>query len=213
MDCRIVLADDHSIFREGLKSLLAQKPEWKVVGEARNGVELLALVGAVECDLVVLDIAMPEMDGLQALRELRLRHPQIKVLVVSMLDDYPHFAHAKTCGASGYLSKSDAGDELLRAIERVMTGRPYVSPSVSSLLAERQLNLLESEGTPSLEILTKRERQVLGWIARGMTNKKIAAELGLSIHTVENHRAHLMEKLGMKNTVALIRFAIGKGLT
>ncbi|MBF0544288.1 MAG: response regulator transcription factor [Candidatus Riflebacteria bacterium] len=212
MECRIILADDHSIFREGMKSLLSKNSGLKIVGEVNNGMELLELLKTVECDLAIVDVAMPEMDGLTALKELKSKYPAIKVLIVSMLNDCAHFGHAKSLGASGYLAKDDTGEELIRAIERILRGKMYVSPSVTTLLAERQVHNIENEKSPSIEILTKREKQVLGLIARGLTNKNIAADLMISIHTVENHRAHLLEKLATKNTASLVKYAIEKGL-
>lgn len=210
--CRIVVADDHSIVREGLKGLIHQEPQLKVVGEAKNGKELLALLNALKCDLVVMDIAMPEMDGLSALKEIKRSYPGLKILIFSMLKDYEHFEHARAHGALGYLAKDDAGEELVKAIKTVLQGKNYVSPSVTTLLAGRQLRSIENGKSPSLEILTKRERQVLELIAKGMANKNIAAALKISIHTVENHRAHLSDKLGLKNTAALVKYAMAKGL-
>jgi len=211
-ECKIVLADDHSILLEGLKCIIEKYPEWKVVGEARNGVDLLATLKKVSCDLVVLDIAMPEMDGLTALKEITRHFPHIKVLILSMLNDFTHFEKAKTLGAAGFMSKEDVGDELCRAIQKILSGKMYIAPSVKDLLAERQLLSMESGNTQSVEILTKREKQILGMIASGMTNKKIALDLQISIHTVENHRANLSEKLGSKNVASLVQFAIQKGL-
>lgn len=211
-ECRIILADDHSILRDGLKSIIGKFPEWKVVGEARNGKELLAMLKNTDCDLVVLDIAMPVMDGLTALEEIKSQFPHIKVLMLSMLNDFTHFEKAKALGASGFMSKEDAGDELPRAILKILSGKMYIAPSVNTLLAERQLNLMESDSSPSIEILTKREKQILGLIALGMTNRTIALDLQISIHTVENHRANLSEKLGAKNVASLVKFAIDKGL-
>jgi len=211
-ECRIILADDHGIFREGLKSLLLKDSGLKVVGEVKNGIELLAMLKSIECDLAVVDIAMPEMDGLTALKEIKRKYPKLKVLILSMLNDYAHFGQAKALGASGYLAKDDAGDEFIRAIEKIQKGKMYVSPSVSTLLVERQVQLMENGKSPSIEILTKREKQVLGLIAKGSTNKNIAAKLNISIHTVENHRAHLSEKLGIKNAATLVKYAIEKGL-
>ncbi|MFZ2961426.1 MAG: response regulator transcription factor [Candidatus Ozemobacteraceae bacterium] len=211
-ECRIVLADDHSILREGLKGLLSRCSGWKVVGEATNGRELLSMLPSTPCDVVVLDIAMPEVDGLTALREITQKFPRLKVLMLSMYNDFAHFERAKALGAAGYLAKEDAGDELVRAIEKILSGKMYVSPSVTSLLAERQIHLMEGGKSSSIEILTKREKQVLGLIAKGITNKNIAVELQISIHTVENHRAHLSEKLGVKNVASLVKFAIEKGL-
>jgi len=211
-ECKIVLADDHSILREGLKCIIEKYPEWKVIGEVRSGIDLLAMLKKIDCDLVVLDIAMPEMDGLTVLREITKRFPRIKVLILSMLNDYTHFEKAKSLGAAGFMSKEDAGDELARAIQKTMSGKMYVAPSINSLLAERQLQNMAGPRSKSVEILTKREKQVLAMIASGMTNKKIALDLQISIHTVENHRANLKEKLGASNVASLVRFAIEKGL-
>lgn len=211
-ECRIVLADDHSILRDGLKSILGKYPGYKVVGEAKNGKDLLAILSTISCDLVVLDIAMPGMDGLTALKEIKTRFPDIKVLMLSMLNDYTHFEKSKALGASGFMSKEDAGEELPRAIEKIMNGKLYIAPSVNTLLAERQIKLMENDNSPSIEVLTRREKEILCLIARGLTNKKIALDLQISIHTVENHRANLSEKLGARNVAALVQFAIEKGL-
>lgn len=211
-ECRIILADDHNILRDGLKSILAKYPEWKVVGEAKNGNDLLEMLKTVTCGMVILDIAMPGMDGLTALKEIKSHYPHIKVLMLSMLNDFTHFEKAKSFGASGFMSKEDAGDELPWAIEKILGGKMYVAPSVNKLLAERQLRLMENDNSPSVEVLTKREKQVLCMIAQGMTNKDIALDLKISVHTVENHRANLSEKLGSKNVAFLVQFAIEKGL-
>ena len=210
--CRIIIADDHSIVREGLKGLIENEPGLKIVGEAGNGIELIARLKSIKCDLIIIDIAMPEMDGLAAIKEIRRKYPRLKILVLSMFVDYEHFEHARVLGASGYLAKDEAGDELLSAIKMILSGKRYVSPSVTTLLAERQLRSIEDSEYPSIEILTKRERQILKLIASGMANKNTASELKISIHTVENHRAHLSEKLGLKNTASLVRYAIAKGL-
>ena len=209
---KIILADDHSLFREGVKSLLAKDTDLKVVAEVKNGKDLLSRLQSVECDLVIMDIAMPEMDGLTALVEVKRKFPQVKVLVMSMLNDFSHFEQAKAHGASGYISKDDAGDELLRGIAAVRKGKMFVSPTIMTVLGERQIHLLEDGKNPSVETLTKRERQVLGLIVRGMTNKCIGEKLGISIHTVENHRAHVFEKLGFKSVASLVKFAMEKGI-
>lgn len=211
-ECRIILADDHNILRDGLKSILGKYPEWKVVGEASNGNALLKMLNTVTCDLVILDIAMPEMDGLTALKEIKSKFPHVKVLMLSMLNDYAHFEKAKSFGAAGFMSKEDAGDELPWAIEKILGGKMYIAPSVNKLLAERQLRLMENDNSPSVEVLTKRERQILCMVAQGLTSKDIALDLKISVHTVENHRANLSEKLGSKNVAFLVQFAIEKGL-
>ena len=209
---KIIIADDHNVVREGLKVLIKKDPQLRVVGEAGNGEELLVILKSVPCDLIIVDIAMPEMDGLSALKEIKRLYPRLKVLMLSMLKDYEHFKNARIHGASGYLAKDDAGDELITAIKSVLKGKNYVSSSVTTLLAERQIRSLENGEYPSLEILTKRERQVLRLIAKGLANKNIAAKLKISVHTVENHRAHLSDKLGLNNTASLVKYAIAKGL-
>jgi DNA-binding NarL/FixJ family response regulator len=209
---RIIIADDHNVVREGLKALIKKDPLLRVVGEAGNGNELLAQLKSTPCDLVVIDIAMPEMDGLSALKGIKRNYPNLKVLMFSMLKDYEHYKNARLHGASGYLAKDDTGDELITAINSVLKGNNYVSSSVTTLLAERQMRSLEYGEYPSLEILTKREKQVLELIAKGKANKNIAAKLKISIHTVENHRAHLSEKLGLNNTASLVKYALAKGL-
>ena len=135
--CRIIIADDSSIFRECLKSLLRKDPENEIVGEASTGIELLALLKSVECNLALIDIAMPDMDGFTALKEIKREYPQLKVLTLSMLNDYSHFAQARALGASGYLVKDEAGDEIVGAIKKILGGKMFVSPSVKTLLAER----------------------------------------------------------------------------
>lgn len=135
--CKIILADDNSLFREGLKSLLLKDSGLKVVGEAKNGIELLETLKPVGCDLAVVDIAMPEMDGFTALKKIKPIYPQLKVLMMSMLNDYAHFAQARALGASGYLVKDEAEDEFIMAIKQILGGKMYVSPSVKTLLAER----------------------------------------------------------------------------
>lgn len=209
---RIIIADDHCIFREGLKTFIQREPDWSVVGEAENGLELLQMLKSLTCDLIIMDITMPEMDGLTALKEVKRMYPEIKVLMLSLMKDYEHFEQAKIFGASGYLAKDDAGEDLIPAIKKIMRGKLHISSSVTNLLAERQLRSMDDGESPSLEILTKRERQVLQLIAKGMTNKEVGCELKISVHTVENHRAHLLEKLGLKNAVSLVKFAISKGL-
>ncbi|OGK11485.1 MAG: hypothetical protein A2W80_14315, partial [Candidatus Riflebacteria bacterium GWC2_50_8] len=201
-----------SLLREGLKAVIEKYPEWKVVGEASNGVDLLEMLKKISCDLIVLDIAMPEMDGLAALKEISGHFPHIKVLVLSMLNDFSHFEKARSLGVAGYMSKEEAGDELCRAIQKIQSGKMYIAPAVNNLLAERQVHNMDNVNVQSIEVLTRREKQILVMIARGMTNKEVAQDLEISIHTVENHRANLSEKLGSKNVASLVQFAIQKGL-
>ncbi|HEY9071313.1 MAG TPA: response regulator transcription factor [Candidatus Ozemobacteraceae bacterium] len=209
---RIILADDHRMFRECLRSLIEGNGDLCIVGETGDGRQLEALLQVTPCDLVITDIAMPEMDGLTALREIRSRYPDVRVLILSMFNDFEHFEQAKILGAAGFLTKSDAAQDALLAIRSIREGKLYVSPSVTRLLGERQIRLMSQSGTPSLELLTRREAQILKMIARGKTSRGIAEELHISRYTVENHRANMMKKLGISNVVGLLRYALEKGL-
>lgn len=208
---KIIIADDHTFVRVGLKELINKDPELTVIAEAKNGQELLDLLGAKKCDVVVTDISMPEMDGISALKEIREQHPNVKVLVLSMLKDYPHFHEVMGHGAYGYIVKEDAPEQLILALRSIMRGKKFVSPAVTTMLAERELRSLD-EAVPSLEILTKREKQILGMIAKSIPNKNIATKLKISIRTVEHHRANLTDKLGFKDAASLVKYAMTKGL-
>lgn len=210
MKHRIVLADDHTMFREGLKSLIDRENFLKVVAEARDGEELIKILEAGGCDLVVLDLSMPRMDGMTALKEIHRRFPKVDVLVLTMQKDYEHFRHAMTYGARGYILKEDAHDQLIAAIAAIKKGKSFVSPSVSTLLTDRFIRPLDEVETPSLEILTRRQKQILRYIADGYSNKEIAAQLKISVRTVETHRGHLTEKLGIKTTAGLVKYAMAK---
>jgi DNA-binding NarL/FixJ family response regulator len=209
---RIVITDDHSLIRDGLKSIIKKESGLIIAGEAADGRELLSLLDSVKCDLIILDISMPEMDGFAAIKEINKRYPKIKVLILSMMKDYEHFRIAKRGGAAGYLAKDDARDELIAAIKTIQKGKEYVSPSLEKSLLERQVRAIGSPESPSPEILTKREIQILRLIAGGMSNKAIASRLKISIYTVKNHRANLIEKLGLSNTASLVKYALAEGL-
>lgn len=209
---KIILADDHSIFRAGLKGLLDKDAQLKVVAEAQNGEELLAKLRSNKCDLIVLDLSMPEMDGISALKIVRQKYPKVKVLVLTMQKDVEHFKHAMKAGAGGYLLKDDAYEQLPLAIKVVLKGKQYISPAIAELTTDRFIRSLDDLEGPSLEILTKRELEILRCISNSLSNKNIAAKLKISIRTVETHRANLSNKLGIKNTAGLVKYAISKGL-
>lgn len=209
---KIIIADDHTFVRVGLKELINKDPLLNVVAEAKNGQELLDILPSVKCDLIVVDISMPLMDGITAIKRIHQEYPGIKILILSMLKDYPHFHEVMVHGASGYLVKDDAADQLVTAIKTILKGKKYVSPSATTVLVDRQLRSLDEGEVPSLEILTKREQQILTMVAKGMANKSIAAKLKISIRTVEHHRANLTDKLGLKNTASLVQYALAKGL-
>ena len=208
---KIILADDHSFVRVGLKELINKDSDLTVIAEARNGQELLEILDHKKCDLIVMDISMPEKDGVATIKELAEKFKGIKVLILSMLKDYPHFKEVMAHGASGYMVKDDAPEQLVSAIKIILRGKKYISPSVTTMLADREVRSLD-EAVPSLEILTKREKQILAMIAKSMPNKNIATKLKISIRTVEHHRANLTDKLGFKDTASLVRYAMTKGL-
>ena len=209
---KIILADDHEILRAGLRSLITQESFLKVVGEAGDGEELLRQLGRVKCDLIVMDLSMPHMDGLAAIKDIRQKFPKIRILVLTMQKDHEHFKYAMGYGASGYLLKDDAYEQLVLAIKMILKGKKFISPSVASLETERFVRSLEETDVPSLEILSKRETEILKLVAGGLANKIIALKLKISIRTVETHRANLTNKLGIKNTANLVKYAFSKGL-
>ncbi len=206
-----MVADDHTFVRVGLKELINKDPGLTVVAEAKNGQELLEILAHKKCDVIVMDISMPEMDGVATIKELSEKFKGIKVLILSMLKDYPHFKEVMAHGASGYMVKDDAPDQLVSAIKTILRGKKYVSPLVTTMLADREMRSLDA-AVPSLEILTKREKQILAMIAKSMLNKNIATKLKISIRTVEHHRANLTDKLGFKDTASLVKYALAKGL-
>lgn len=209
-ECQIVLADDHKIFRAGLKSLIDKESGLEIVGQAQDGEDLLVLLRKVKCDLVVLDLSMPKLEGIAVLKILRRKYPKLKVLILTMFKDFEHFRHAMASGASGYVLKDDAFEQLVRAIKTVMQNKQYVSKSVVSLERGQLICSQNEIFSPSLEILTKREKEILKGVALGQANKNIAASLKISIRTVEAHRGHLTRKLGIKTTADLVKYALSK---
>lgn len=209
-DVRIVLADDHKIFRAGLKSLIDKEPGFRVVGQADNGENLLAILRATPCDLVVLDLSMPKLDGIAALKILRGAFSKIKVLVLTMIRDKEHLKHAMDAGARGYVLKEEAFEQLLRAIKTVSKDKNYISQSAATLDEPGNERFAQPGEDPCPEILTSREREILAGIVKGLANKNIAAQLKISVRTVETHRGHLTRKLGLKSTASLVKYAISK---
>jgi len=209
----IIIADDHAVIREGLKSLLRKEKIFKVVAEARDGKDLLKQLKIVSCHVVIVDLSMPNMDGLSAIKEIREAYPKIKILVLTLQKDYRHFKLATAYGASGYLVKDDACDQIRFAIKAIMHGKIYVSPAVSILLAERLVRNEDELETSCPGILTAREKQVLKLIVNGLANKNIAMKLKISARTVEHHRLNLSHKLGIKSTAGLVKYALSKGFS
>ncbi len=207
---RIILADDHAMFRAGLRSLIDGQEKLTVVAEAADGEELLALVRRVKCDLVVMDLSMPRMDGMQALAEMRQTFPSVKVLVLTMQKETEHFQQAMACGACGYVLKEDAFEQLIEAIDMIAEGEQFFSPSIVRLMGEQLGRGQDHRQTPGIEVLTHREQQILKLIASGLANKNIACQLNISVRTVEAHRLNVVKKLGIHSTAGLVRYAIEK---
>jgi DNA-binding NarL/FixJ family response regulator len=206
---RILLADDHTILRQGLKLILSSQPDLQVVGEAANGHEVVGLAQELRPDIVLLDVAMPELNGIDATRRMMEANPKLRILVLSMHKEAVYVREILRAGARGYLLKDVIDTELLNAVRSVARGDGYVSPAVSSaLLSDYRQNIHNP-----IDLLTKREREVLQLIAEGKTNKEVAAKLNLSVYTVDSHRGKIMEKLNLHSTGELVRFAIKHGLT
>ena len=211
---RIILADDHAMFRQGIKNILEESEEMEVVGEADDGLRLLELLKKVTPDMVILDISMPNLRGLEATREIKTVSSDVKVLILTMHRDKEYVYSAISAGAEGYLLKEDADTELFSAIEKIRQEGRYLSPLLSGeltyeLIQASHKGQLSSPSDP----LTVRERGVLKLIAEGISNKGIAELLCISVRTVEHHRANIMEKLNIKQTANLVKYAIRKGYT
>lgn len=206
---RILIADDHALFREGLKHILQENPDMVVAGVAGSGQEVMDKVWKEDYDVVLLDIAMPGMNGLDTLKLLKAQKPKLRVLVVSMYPEEQYALRAIKAGAMGYLTKVRASDELIEAVRRVGSGRNYVSPSI----AERLLfDMADDSGRAPHERLSDREYQILCMIASGKTVSRIAEELNLSVKTVSTYRIRILEKTGMKTNAELTNYAIKQNL-
>jgi len=214
MKIKILIVDDHQIVREGLRALLAFDAELEIVGEAENGRVAIELAQNLKPDVVLMDVVMPSLNGVEALRRLRTLAPKTKVIILSSYRELEYVHPALDSGAAGYLLKHSAGGELLRAIREAHAGKTVLSPAIEqSLRQERQARFAIEGRAPQGKVnLSPREWEVLQLIAEGLANKQMAAELGISIKTVEKHRQHLMDKLNLHDTAALTRFAVARGV-
>ncbi len=210
---RVLIADDHAVVRAGIRLLLETQPDMEVVGEAQNGRESLDQAQKLKPDVVLMDITMPDMGGVEATKAIKEAYPHVQVLALTMHEDTPYFFRMLQAGASGYVLKGADPSELLSAIRAVSQNKAYIFPSLVRKLLDDYLERLEvGEEKDSYARLTAREREVLKLIGEGYTGREIAERLFLSINTVERHRTNIMDKLGMHNKGQLIRFAIRKGL-
>jgi DNA-binding NarL/FixJ family response regulator len=210
---RIVIAEDHTILREGLRALLSSSSDFEVVGEAEDGREAIRCVEKLKPDLILTDLSMPRMNGMEAIREIKKQSPKTKILVLTVHRTEEYILATLKAGADGYLLKDSTHTELMMAVKNVISGKHYISPGISEKVIE---GYVEGKKTlkprTSWETLTQREREILKLIAEGYRNKEIADDLCISVKTVEKHRANLMEKLNLHNVQALTAFAIEKGL-
>lgn len=210
---RILIAEDHTIMREGLKALLSTEPTFEIVGEARDGRETVELVQRLEPDLLLLDLSMPLLHGLEAIKEIRRGGPKTKILVLTVHKDEEFILAAFKAGADGYILKEASHAELEMALESVLSGKRYISPAISHLVLDAYLEATRTLKTESSwETLTGREREILKLIAEGHTNKQISDLLCISVRTVETHRANLMRKLDLHSVAELTALAAERGL-
>jgi len=210
---RIVLADDHTILREGLRALLSADPKFEIVAEAEDGRQAVRCVEKLGPDLLLMDLSMPRMSGIDAISEIKKRYPETKIIALTVHKTEEYLLTTLQAGADGYVLKDATHDELVMAIHNVMAGKPYLSPGISEKIIEGYLE--GKEGSLSLsswQKLSQREREVLKLIAEGYKNKEIAEELCISLKTVEKHRANLMKKLDLHNAAGLTVYAVEKGL-
>ena len=213
MKIRILLVDDHKILRDGIRSLLKGYDDMEIVGEAADGRAAIRLVKELSPDVVIMDISMPDLNGIDATRKIIADNPNVRIIALSMHYDKQFISETFKAGASGYLIKDSAFDELEHAVRIVMDGKTYINPQIASLVVES----LVSQSTPSrrkaFSLLTEREREVLQHIAEGKSTKQIATDLSVSAKTIESHRRQVMGKLNIRNVADLTKYAIREGLT
>jgi len=212
MKKRVVIAEDHTILRAGLRALLTSQKDIEVVGEAGDGREAVRIVDKLVPDLLLIDLSMPRLNGMEAIREIKTHHPQIKIIVLTVHKSDEYIIASLDAGANGYMLKDASQEELFLAIEYVMKGKMFISPSISDMVVDVYLqNKRENKTASTQDNLTAREREILKLIAEGFTNKKIADHLCISLKTVEKHRSNLMKKLDLHHTAAITAYAIEKG--
>jgi len=210
---KVLLADDHAIVREGVRLILAKESDIEVVGEAQDGAQALEMVERLKPAVVVIDISMPGMGGIEATQQTKARHPDINILALTMHEDESYVFKLLHAGASGYVLKRAAARDLVEAVRAAARGEAFLYPSVARKVVEDYLKRVETgEGRERYDGLTEREREILTLIAQGLSNQQIAEKLYISIKTVQTHRAHVLEKLGLHDRTELVRYAIRKGL-
>lgn len=210
---RVLIADDHSVVRQGLRVWLERSGSIQVIGEAANGRDAVALAERSKPDVVIMDIAMPGLNGIDATRQITRRDPDIKVIILSMHADESYILRALGAGAKGYLLKESTETDVLPAVRSVQEGKPYFTPSIARVLLEDYIRVMKQNNVQdSYELLTEREKEVLQLLAEGKSNKDVAQLLNLSPHTIDSHRTNLMHKLELHNTAELVLYAVRKGI-
>jgi two-component system response regulator NreC len=210
---KILLADDHVVMRRGIRALLERRADFQVVAEAGDGREAVQLTELHSPHVVVADIAMPNLNGIEAARQIAQKSPQTAIVILSMHSDESYVLRALKAGARGYLLKDSPESDLINAILAVHEGKAFFSPAISKMLVEDYMRQLQQRGAEdSYELLTSREREVLQLLAEGKSNKDVAAMLNLSLHTVETHRSNILQKLNLHGTPELILYSIRKGV-
>lgn len=213
MSTKVLIADDHKIVREGLRALIEKHETMEVVAEAQNGLEAVRLVRKLQPDVVIMDMGMPQMNGIEATREVTAHNPKIKVIALSMHSDKRFVLQMIKAGASGYLLKDSAFEELITAIRTVVSNQSYLSPKITDVVIKDYVQTLSKGDVSAFSVLTVREREVLQLLAEGRSTKEIAGSLNVSVKTVESHRQQVMDKLNIRSVAELTKYAIREGLT
>ncbi len=212
LKAKVLLVEDHIVVRQGIKALLSEDPDLEIVGEADNGREALNLVSDLQPDVVLMDISMPGLNGIEATRQICQTYPDVKIVILSMHANEEYVFQVLQAGACGYVLKQSDSSEVLTAIRAAISGGSFLSPPISRTVIQDYVHRAEARGQgDDLDLLTSREREVLQLLAEGLPNRKIAEQLSISIKTVETHRSNMMNKLGVSNKTELIKYALRKG--
>ncbi|MDO8679785.1 MAG: response regulator transcription factor [Acidobacteriota bacterium] len=210
---RLMLGDDHTLMRQGLRKILEERPDWEVVAEVGDGRDAVRRAVALKPDVVILDVGMPLLNGIDATQQIVRKVPETRVLILSMHSDEAYVTRALQAGATGYMLKDSAGKDLLKGVAAVAAGQSYFSPAVAKLMLDDYVRRVAGNGVADrYETLSVREREIFQLIAEGRTNRAVAELLEISPATVETHRAHILEKLDIHNTAALVLYAVRKGI-
>jgi DNA-binding NarL/FixJ family response regulator len=210
-EVRILLADDHVLIRHGIKRIIKENENLQVVGEASSGEEIMLFLETLEADLIILDIAMPGMGGMETISKVKSRYPWIKILMLTMHNNKQYFYNAMSAGADGYLMKDDSDNQLLVAIEKVLSGKSYISPFLTEDFTDDVISMYRNEKRSPFQGLTRRETEILQMVVKGLTSKQMAERLHLSQRTIDHHRSNLLRKFNRKNSVEMVNYAVRNG--